>query len=64
MITGTIPPLQPVIWDIATDYKEAEERFYARDDIDHKVYIPDRQAVYGNPETGEIKTARDIGAEF
>ena len=58
MITGTVPSLQPVIWDIATDYKEVEERFYARSDIDHKVLIKDGQAIWVNVETGEIKTER------
>lgn len=58
MITGTVPPLRPVIWDIATDYKEIEGRFYARDDIDRKVDIRIGQAVWVNPDTGEIKTER------
>ena len=58
MITGTLPVLLQVIYDTAFDYKEAEGRFYARSDIDHRVYISDRQAIWVSPDTGEIKTAR------
>ena len=57
-ITGTVPPRvkEPVIWDIATDYNAVEKCFYAREDIDRKVFISDLQAIYGNPDTGELKT--------
>lgn len=59
MITGTVPPLRPPVWDTSFDYKEIEGRFYARSDIDHKVYIRRSQAVWANPDTGEIKTQRE-----
>lgn len=58
MITGTVPPPRPAIWDTTFNYKEVEERFYARSDIDHRVYIRENQAIWVNPDTGEIKTGR------
>jgi len=58
MVVKLQAPPAPVVWDIATDYKEVEGRFYARSDIDHKVYIRDDQAVWVNPDTGEMKIAR------
>ncbi|MBA7574409.1 hypothetical protein ES708_16215 [subsurface metagenome] len=59
MITGTVPPvpsIRPPVWDTTFDYREAEKRFYARSDIDHRVYIHRNQAVWVNPATGEIQT--------
>jgi hypothetical protein len=56
----TIVPaaITPVVWDTTFDYNEAEKRLYARDDIDHKVYIS-HQFVWFNPDTGEIETAKE-----
>jgi len=48
----------PAVWDVATNYDEDTDEFEARSDIDHKVYISDRLAVYANPDTGEIKVAK------
>jgi hypothetical protein len=50
------PTVEPLIMDLTWDYKEDEESFYARSDIDHKVYIPDTQAIWVKPDTGEMKT--------
>jgi len=47
-----------VVWDTTFDYNEDEKRLYARSDIDHKVYISNKQAIWFDPDTGEIKTAR------
>jgi len=38
MITGTVPPPRPAVWDTTFDYKEVEGRFYARSDIDRRGY--------------------------
>lgn len=34
MITGTVPPVMPAIWDTTIDYDESLGEFYARQDID------------------------------
>jgi len=51
--------IKPVIWDTTFNYKEDEQKFYARSDIDHKVYISEEEAIYVNPNTGEIKTIKE-----
>lgn len=71
MITGTLPPKRilvpvpvpapepiPVIWDTTWDYRESEGRFYARPDVDHKVYMAEDEHIWVNPNTGEIKNGR------
>lgn len=50
------PPVN--IWDIAIDYDPVLEVFYARDDIDRRVYLSETQVVYVNPATGEKKITR------
>lgn len=59
MITGTIPPVMPAIYDTAINYDETLGEFYARDDIDHRVFIPPRQAVWVNTATGEKRANRE-----
>lgn len=54
-----IPPRPRVVWDVSMNYKEDEERFYARSDIDHKVYLSDKEVIYVNPNTGEIKDGEE-----
>jgi len=58
MITGTIPSVMPAIYDTAFDYDELVKTFYARDDIDHRVFIWPGQAIWVNTDTGEKKTNR------
>ena len=58
MITGTIPPLTPAIWDTTIDYDEALGEFYARDEIDHRVFIGMQQAIWVNTDTGERRVHR------
>lgn len=56
VIVPALPQVpKSVVWDTSLNYKEDEGRFYARSDIDHKVYISDKQAIWVNPSTGEIK---------
>lgn len=55
-ITMTITPLERAIWDIAIDYDAAAREFYARSDIDRRVFIPLPQSIWVNPNTGERKT--------
>ena len=60
-VTGTLKPKstyappEPVIYDITIDYDETSEILYARDDIDHKVYVPSNHDIMGDTKTGQIK---------
>jgi len=58
MITGTVPPPRPAVFDTTFNYKELEGRFYARSDIDHRIYIRDKDSIWVNPDTGEIRSGR------
>lgn len=45
-----------MILDSTIDYDGSD--FYAKDDVDHRVYLPSSQSLVVDKDTGEMKTTR------
>ena len=48
--------IYPMVLDSTIDYVGSD--FYAKDYVDHRVYLPSDQSLVADEDTGEIKTVK------